>query len=148
MPRRSKKHKLTPFERMYGMTSEQFAKMEGISPQAVHMRKYKYGSPFKRAEDPNIFELKYGLTVIQIADMLNISADAVRQREEFYGTPFIITKKTQARNPFNRDDYGGAHYKGWLHPLHPDYPEWEAACRERIATIRWVFVKDLTDETK
>lgn len=77
--------KITLFEHKWGLDAPTFAKLEGISASALHMRVMNYGTPFQRRAKPSKWEIKYGKTIREIALELNIHPVTVGQRERLHG---------------------------------------------------------------
>lgn len=77
--------KITHFEHKWGISAPKLAELEGVDASAIHMRVYKYKTPFQRRAKPSKWEVKYGKTIRDLAIELDIHPVTVGQREKLYG---------------------------------------------------------------
>lgn len=137
-----KKLKPTQFQTRWGVDIHELAKSEGVTSAAINMRVMNYGSPFQRAPAPDMYETTWGMTRLEIAQMLNITLVNVSTRIRNHGTPFIITVNRYPKKQFTDDERVRQNtYKGWLHPLHPNYLEWQAECQAKREAIQWLTIE-------
>ena len=77
--------KITLFEHKWGISAIELAKLEGVTPDAIHMRVMRFGNPFQRRKQETFYEKKYGKTIMAIAKELGIHPITCAQRENKYG---------------------------------------------------------------
>ena len=76
---------LTQFEHKWGIHAVKLAELEGVTPDAIHMRVRNYGNPFQRRAKPTVWEQKYGKTIVELAIEIGIHPISVASREREYG---------------------------------------------------------------
>ena len=77
--------KITLFEHKWGISAIELAKLESVTPDAIHMRVMRFGNPFQRRNKETFYEKKYGKTVMAIAMELGLHPITVANRENKYG---------------------------------------------------------------
>ena len=121
-------HKNTAFYRKWGIRAVDFAKQEGVSTDAIHMRVQNYGTIYQRKAKPTKCEILHGKTDYELGLELNLHPQSVRRRVNTYGDAYhenprqahplrgeVISAKVDWRTQVKRTKF-------WLHPEHPDYP--------------------------
>ena len=114
----------TNFKRLWGESAFDLAAREGVTVDAIHMRVYKWKSPWQRKSKPTICELLHGKTLPEIARELQSHPSSVHQRAQKYKNaywqpPFPRKKKYVAETLEQViDRYDD---RTWLMPEHPDY---------------------------
>lgn len=78
----------TGFLRKWGISAPDLALVEGTTIDAIHMRVYKFGTPFQRRKKPSKFEIDWGKTNCQLALELGLHPITVSERIQKYGTPY------------------------------------------------------------
>ena len=127
MARTYKKHKPTKFELKWGMTSQDLAQAEGVTPDALHMRVRNYGTVWQRAKTPNRYERKYGKTQMEIAQERGLSFNTIMFYEDHKGGAYYAEGNPNLKNRKRSypDKIGGSNRRDqfWLHPNHPRYAD-------------------------
>ena len=123
-----KKHKPTRFQTRWGMSSQELAESEGISPDGVHMRVRNFGTPFQRAKSPDKFERKYGKTQYELACETGLSFNTIMFYENEKGGVYHERNdnlKNRKHNIKGVDDGVNTQRRDqfWLHPEHPRYQD-------------------------
>lgn len=72
----------TEFVRRWGIHADDLALVEGVTVDAIHMRVFKFGTPFQRRSRMSKYEQKYGCTLPQLADQLGIHPASVIERDK------------------------------------------------------------------
>lgn len=80
------------FKQKWGISCNELAKREGVTPEAIRMRVRNYGTPFQRRCKLTNFEKKYGKTLGDIALELNLHPQTVARRDRIYGDAYAETK--------------------------------------------------------
>jgi len=113
------KHKLTQFEKRWGIHAQDLAHSEGVDTPAIHMRVYHWGTPWQRARKPTQWEKQYGKSLAEMCTQYKLNPWTMLSRH-LEGKAFDA--------PTNADyDYDPARWGNnarrpfWLHPEHPDY---------------------------
>lgn len=126
----------TKFYQKWGILAHDFAKEEGVTPDAIHMRVMKYGNPFQRKRAPTMCEAMTGKTAIQLAHELGITPICVYERlrkfgdayyESEHGAGAALRGKQRAAHHWTETVQGGVNTgckAGWLSPRHADYHTW------------------------
>jgi hypothetical protein len=121
----------TPFQQKWGITANELAEQDGVTPSAIHMRVLHWGTPWQRKAKPTQFERKYSKTILELAEELNLHPMSVQLREIKHGNVYWESDRP---SPLRGKNMGGRHWKEWknykelpwLHPNHPDYVAWRA----------------------
>lgn len=77
--------KITLFEHKWGISAIELAKLESVTPDAIHMRVMRFGNPFQRRKQETFYEKKYGKTISAIAKELGLHPITCANRENKYG---------------------------------------------------------------
>jgi hypothetical protein len=132
------RHTTSQFELKWGIDVHKLAQEEDTTPDAIHMRVHRFGTPFQRRATPTPFEIFYRKTQMDLARELDMHPSNVNQRLRNHGSPFPedMKRKLKGRHALLK---GFDHYhnklkadladpyqrsKEWLHPMHPDYRTW------------------------
>lgn len=91
---------ITQFELKWGIDAITLAKLEGVTPDSIHMRVMRFGTPFQRRTKLTKFEEKYGRTIGELADLLGLHPITLDQYERKYGT--IYPKNIQEKYQHNK----------------------------------------------
>lgn len=144
------------FEKRWGMNVHEFAKSENTTPDAIHMRVMRFGTPYQRKNKPTIYEIFYDRTQIELAKELNMNPSSVGMRVRTKGTPwqtalcrpkksesmikgfeYYEQKHKQITDPYQRS-------KTWLHPDHPEYNTWRKEWLERYQAMpKYSHIRDI-----
>ena len=123
--------KITQFEYHWGISARELAEQDGVSPEAVHMRIKKWGTPFQRKAKPGLWEKQYFKTIWELSDEMDLHPITICQR--YHNNGDIYKTKTGKSHPSagtgNKSQWTNPPvYKKlpWLHPSHPDYGEWRS----------------------
>mgnify|MGYP003108565223 FL=1 len=73
------------FKKKWGISCNDLAEQEGVTPEAIRMRVKNYGTPFQRRKSETKFEKKYGKTLGQIALDLGLHPQTIARREHLFG---------------------------------------------------------------
>ncbi len=113
----------TNFMINWGWDVQDFAKAEHTTPDAIHMRVMRFGTPLLRKATPNIFEEATGRNHSEICERLNLNRKTVFSRFVQFGDPFIIPRRYTVKLDLEFEDGVDNHpkHKFWLHPEHPQY---------------------------
>lgn len=95
--RNYKRTKITEFEKKWGIKATELAKLEGISPAAIHMRVRNYGTPFQRRNKLTKFEEKYGKMVGELAKEMGYHPVTLGVKENLYGDINVPVKQQYAK---------------------------------------------------
>lgn len=120
-------HFMTKFEEDWGMSAYDFALQEGVSVEAIHMRIYKFGTPYQRKKSPTRWEKKYSKTANELSVLLNLHPSTMDTREKKYGNVYYQTqtkKSGRKADQTYRQKMPNWGLDSWLHPQHPDYTKW------------------------
>lgn len=125
-----RKHRLdTKFVTKWGILPSELAEREGVSIDAIHMRVYKWGTPWRRKYKPTASEIQFGKTNVELGHECNLHPVSVQHNINKYGVP-------EHPNPSHMGSWnkgathGEEHWsknpkysriKAWLMPEHPDY---------------------------
>ena len=123
--------KITVFESQWGISANELAQQDGVTPEAIRMRVHLYGSPFQRRAKPTIYEVLYGKTQYVLAKEIGIHPQTVRNRMNAYNNPWRVSPqydhnsgKQFGDKPWWEEPRWAYTEKEWLHPMHPDYGNW------------------------
>ena len=150
-----KKQKSTKFSRKWGIHSIDLAEQEQISPDGIHGRVRKFGTPFMRRPQPTKCEQLTGFTTFQLATIMALHPQTIEDRILRYNNPFVeMGNRAKHRGPTS-----GVHWskqpffknnqrawKSWLMPQHPCWAEWKEIKRkdlERLKTEAVIIKQDL-----
>ncbi len=134
IPKNPKKN--TKFFEKWGITANDLAKEEGVTPDAIQMRVMKFGNPFQRKRAPTICEVMTGKTSIELGHELNVTPISVSERLRNYGDAYYeanmagpnATRGThRAEKHWSQTKHAGVNAGakfGWLSPRHEDYYTW------------------------
>ena len=152
-----KPNKMTKFKAKWGIHAIDLAEREQISPDAIHMRIKKFGTPWQRRSKPTICEELTGIVSFQLAKILDIHPITVDERIREYNNPFVVLSDRpdagQGRIPtsgtvwYKQDHFKNniRAWKSWLAPEHPCYAEWKAkktANMEKLMTEAVIMKQD------
>jgi len=141
-----KKRRLQPtkFERLWGIDVYDLAKTEGTTPDAIHMRVMRFGTPFLRKATPNTMEAECGRSHSELCEVLGLNRKTVYSRWKQKGDPFYqpIVIWTKADLHFVDGVDNHPKHGFWLHPRHPNY------YHERAKWIPFLKKIDPTGERK
>ena len=152
-----KPNKMTKFKAKWGIHAIDLAEREQISPDAIHMRIKKFGTPWQRRSKPTICEELTGIVSFQLAKILDIHPITVDERIREYNNPFVVLSDRpdagKGRIPtsgtvwYKQDHFKNniRAWKSWLAPEHPCYPEWKAkktANMEKLMTEAVIIKQD------
>lgn len=111
-----------PFERQWGISANELAEQEGVSPEAIHMRVRNFGTPWQRRKRPNLFEKVYGKTIPELCRELNLHPTTLQGRYYTYGCVYAEPPThRKIRNGFCEEILKKYDERSWLMPQHPDY---------------------------
>ena len=123
-----KQRKISAFEAKWGESASSIGAREGVSPEAIHMRVKKFGTPWQRRVKPTACEMIYGKTVHSIALDLGLHYITVLTRLRKHGSPYVTQRKQTSNAEHDlswlNEPYASVKLKGWLMPEHPDYQSW------------------------
>jgi hypothetical protein len=109
--------KVTPFELKYGIHVTEFAKNEGTTPAAIHMRVMRFGTAWQRRARPTVCEILTGYSKRYIASKINLSYNHIAQKMHTRDGAFNVVERL-------RDIPDTGDFDGWLMIDHPDYETW------------------------
>ena len=90
-----------PFEREWGISANELAEQEGVSPEAIHMRVRNFGTPWQRRKRPNLFEKVYGKTIPELCRELNLHPTTLQGRHYTFGSVYAEPERyRKVRNGF------------------------------------------------
>lgn len=129
IPKNKKINGKTYFERTWGIKAVDLARLECVTPEALHMRVRNYGTPYQRSPKPSIAELLYGKTNVELAREVGCHPTAMSTRLKQRGGAYF---ESQYQHNLGKDmggkDWKGSKWankpQGWLHELHPLYHHW------------------------
>lgn len=101
--------KITQFEHKWGIDAIKLAELEGVTPDAIHMRVQLYGTPFQRRNKVTLWEEKYGKTLGQIALEEGLHPITVANKHYRFGDVYAKTDQRFARGKHTK-------VKWWLIP--------------------------------
>lgn len=122
MPRKpGRNHKMSQFETLWGIHAQDLAVEEGVTVDAIHMRVYLWGTPWRRASKPTKYEKEWGRTLRELSLEYNMSPYTVVHRCKT-GVPLDVCKQeNKSRHP-DPENWPSITKRGfWLHPNHPQY---------------------------
>lgn len=130
-PSTYKKHKLTEFEKTWGISRKELAKQDNVTADAISMRIRNFGNPWQRKKAPNQWEAKYGRSLSELSELLDIHPVSVALRDKKNGNVFIEVRENVPHRhehsfeyvPYQRNLF-------WLHENHPDYAKERAKLEE------------------
>ena len=115
---------ITQFEHRWGIDAITLARLEGVTPDCIHMRVSRFGTPFQRRTNLTKFEAKYGRTIGELADMLGLHPITLDQYERKYGT--IYPKNIQEKYQHNKGK--GADWR--------KNPKWQRLSKPTFFTLK------------
>jgi hypothetical protein len=77
-------HEETRFKEQWGITAYDLSRVEGVTPDAIHMRVMLYGTPFQRRKKETMWETKYGKPLGQLALERGIHPGTIHVRHRVY----------------------------------------------------------------
>jgi len=85
--RKKKKNKKQhiDFTATWGISCNELAEMENVTPEAIRMRVRNFGTPWQRRGKPTKWETKYGKTIAQLALERNLHPQTLARREYLFG---------------------------------------------------------------
>jgi hypothetical protein len=142
------KQKSTKFSRKWGIHAIDLAEKEKLSPDAIHMRVKKFGTPWQRRTEPTLCENLTGFTSFQLATILNLHPQTINVRILKYKNPFVeIGDRADAG--ISKGPTSGIHWsqqplfknnqrawKTWLMPEHPCWAEWKEEKRLNMEKLK------------
>ena len=84
--------KRTNFKEKWGISCNELAEREGVTPEAIRMRVINYGTPFQRRCKLTSFEKKYGKTLGEVALELGLHPMTVARRDRIYNDAYYDSK--------------------------------------------------------
>lgn len=72
--------KVTQFEAKYGCHVKDFARAEGTTPAAIHMRVMNFGTPYQRRARPTVCEILTGYSKRFIASHIDLHYNSIAQK--------------------------------------------------------------------
>lgn len=120
-------HQETEFKERWGITAHDLARVEGTTPDAIHMRVHKFGTPFQRRNKPTDYEQKYGKTSGQLALERGIHPVTVCYRERMFGS-LDLPEGSKSREDL-RDD-------SWSRQ-----PKWRRSLESTFFTLEWALAE-------
>lgn len=115
----------TEFKQRWGITAADLGRVEGTTPDAIHMRVHKFGTPFQRRNQLTPYEQKYGKTSGQLALERGIHPVTICIRERLYGSldlpPGKRTREDLRDNSWSRD------------------PKWRRSLESTHFTLAWAL---------
>ena len=118
-------HKETEFKERWGITAHDLGRVEGTTPDAIHMRVMNYGTPFQRRKNPTPYEQKYGKTSGQLALERGVHPVTLCLRERLYGSLDLPPDKRSREDL--RDD-------SWSRE-----PKWRRSLESTFFTLDWAL---------
>jgi len=88
------------FKATWGISCNDIAEAENVTPEAIRMRVRNFGTPWQRRRKETKFEAKYGKTLAQIALELDLHPQTIARREEQYNNAY--------HKPMNHNGIGGS----------------------------------------
>lgn len=101
--------KITQFEHKWGIDAIKMAQLEGVTPDAIHMRVQNYGTPFQRRAKPTLWEEQYGKTLGQMALEEGLHPITLANKHYKLGDVYAETDQRFARGKHTKVDW-------WLIP--------------------------------
>jgi len=120
-------HTETEFKERWGITAADLGRVEGTTPDAIHMRAMNYGTPFQRRKKPTDYELKYGKTSGQLAFERGIHPVTICYRERMFGS-VDLPEGSRVREDL-RD-------LGWA-----SEPKWRRSMESTFFTLEWALAR-------
>ncbi len=80
--------KRVDFKEKWGVSCNELAEREGVTPEAIRMRVKNYGTPFQRRCKQTHFEKKYGKTLGEVALELGLHPMTVARRDRLFGDAY------------------------------------------------------------
>ena len=139
-------NKITQFEAKYGCHVKDFARAEGTTPAAIHMRTMNFGTPYQRRARPTVCEILTGYSKRYIASHIDYHYNSIAQKMQTRQGQQDILEQLFKSVSFNQTHYEveilenmgdmSAHDRAkyirfnkvdqwsWLMPEHPDYDTW------------------------
>ena len=72
--------KVTQFEAKYGCHVKDFARAEGTTPAAIHMRVMNFGTPYQRRGRPTVCEILTGYSKRFLAEHIDYHYNSIAQK--------------------------------------------------------------------
>lgn len=115
------KHKYSNFQSKWGIHAVDLAEAEGVSPDAIHMRVYLWGSPYQRRAKPTKWEREYGMSLTELCEHYDLSPWTIAKRQSA-GIGLDQPSNSdldwrESKTVFNKP----ISKPFWLHPDHPAY---------------------------
>lgn len=118
-------HKETEFKQRWGISAHDLGRVEDTTPDAIHMRVHKFGTPFQRRNKPTDYEIKYGKTSGQLALERGVHPVTLCLRERLYGSLDLPPGKRSREDL--RDD-------SWSRE-----PKWRRNLESTFFTLEWAL---------
>jgi len=83
--------KITVFESQWGISANELAQQDGVTPEAIRMRVHLYGSPFQRRAKPTIYSAVWQNTICVSKRNRHTSTNSSQQNECIQQSMEIIT---------------------------------------------------------
>ena len=97
--------KITGFEHKWGIDAITLAKLEGVTPDAIHMRCYNYKTPFKRRSKETMWEKLYGKTIVELANEQDCHPITIANKHYKFGDVYAKTDQRFAAGKYCKSDW-------------------------------------------
>tara|TARA_R110002153_G_scaffold3020_1_gene14321 strand:+ start:1101 stop:1514 length:414 start_codon:yes stop_codon:yes gene_type:complete len=113
----------TGFELKWGIHAKDLAIAEGTTPDAIHMRVKRFGTPYMRRAKPTACEIMTGYSKHHIATTLGLHYNYIA---------LCLTTRSSADKIYSKMNAPGVldqlvnrlDMNSWIMPQHPDYNTW------------------------
>lgn len=96
---------MTKFEKQWGISCNELAELENVTPEAIRMRIKNFGTPFQRRSKQTKFEKKYGMTIVELAMEQGLHPVTIARREYLYNDAYFVCKQKNGE-PFTNSNKG------------------------------------------
>ena len=101
----SKQCMITVFEQKWGISAIQLAHLEDVTPDAIHMRVHKWGTPFKRRAKITMWEELYGKTLGEMAIEQGLHPVTLANKHYKLGSVYAETDQRFATGKHSKRDW-------------------------------------------
>lgn len=115
----------TRFKERWGITAADLARVEGTTPDAIHMRVHKWGTPFQRRNKITPYEQQYGKTSGQLALERGVHPVTLCLRKRLYGS-LDLPEGIRARSDLRDTTWS-------------TQPEWRRSLESTFFTVEWAL---------